>query len=404
MSAPPLIDAETATARLGVSRATLYAYVSRGHIRAHPDATDPRRRLYSAADVDRLALNKTRGRKPAQVAATTLDWGLPVLASGITLIEDGGLYYRGRDAVALSASTSLEETARLLWQTGAEDPFAAGVRPAPVAWDGLAAALAEATAIERCLAALPLRAAGTLATWQREPRRLWADGAVLLRDLAAAAVGGAPGAAPIHAQIAGAWGLDRSGAEHVRAALVICADHELNASTFAVRVVASTGASLVACVTAGLAALSGPLHGGMTGRTEALFDEVERVGDAARVVGERLARGEMLPGCGHPLYPGGDPRGRALLARLPPDPVREAILDALDRAGAAPPNLDFGLVALARALDLAPGAALSLFAIGRTAGWIAHALEQLGEGKLIRPRARYSGVPPDVASGGGPAA
>src|SRR5262250_1597703 len=86
MSPPRLITAESAASRLGISRPTLYAYVSRGLVHAHPDADDPRRRLYSADDIDRLAGNKARGRKPTDIAAATLDFGLPALASGITLI------------------------------------------------------------------------------------------------------------------------------------------------------------------------------------------------------------------------------------------------------------------------------------------------------------------------------
>src|SRR5215471_14138592 len=119
-----LLTAESAADRLGVSRATLYAYVSRGFVRAHPAPDDPRRRLYSAADIERLTGNKSRGRKAAEIAAATLDHGLPALASGIALIEGDRLYYRGRDAGELAARASLEETARLLWNCG-EDPFGA---------------------------------------------------------------------------------------------------------------------------------------------------------------------------------------------------------------------------------------------------------------------------------------
>src|SRR3974377_1416758 len=103
-----LLTAESAADRLGVSRATLYAYVSRGFVRAHPAPDDPRRRLYSAADIDRLTRTKTRGRKAADIAAATLDYGLPALASGITLIEGDGLFFRGRDATRLAAHASLE--------------------------------------------------------------------------------------------------------------------------------------------------------------------------------------------------------------------------------------------------------------------------------------------------------
>src|SRR5437868_6579541 len=117
-----LMTAQSAASRLGISRATLYAYVSRGLVHAHPDENDPRRRLYSADDINRLAGNKARGRKPSVIAASTLDFGLPALSSGITLIEGGRLFYRGRDIAAFAADATLEETARLLWQCE-DDPF-----------------------------------------------------------------------------------------------------------------------------------------------------------------------------------------------------------------------------------------------------------------------------------------
>ena len=387
-----LLTAESAADRLGVSRATLYAYVSRGFVRTHPAPDDPRRRLYSASDIERLTGNKTRGRKAADIAAATLDFGLPALASGITLIEGDRLYYRGRDAAQLAARASLEETARLLWNCS-EDPFGAAPGLSRSAAK-LIASLADAFPLDRCMAVLPIAGVGDAMTWQRDERRLWHEGALLLRLMAAAATGTAPSDAPIHLHVARAWGLSERAAQSIRAALVLCADHELNSSAFAVRVVASTGASLAACLAAGLSALSGPRHGGTTSLVEILFEEAERLGDARRLVQERLRRGDILPGFGHPLYRGGDPRAPALLSLLPRDGTRDALREAMDAIRGVQPNVDFALVSLRRALRLKPGSALALFAIGRTAGWIAHALEQQAEDKPIRPRARYTGPAP----------
>ncbi|WEX08744.1 citrate synthase [Chelativorans sp. AA-79] len=390
MAVAGYIDADEATARLGVKRTTLYAYVSRGVLRAIADPADSHRSLYSSVDVDALTKRKRHGRKPERVAAATLDWGLPVLSSRITLIEHGRLFYRGQDAVELAGHASLEEIARLMWDCGAEDPFAGPAPAVDQAWIRLAAALGNLSVIERAAALLPLVYGSTALTWQRETRRLWPPAVALVRAVAAAAAGTRPTSAPVHTVLADAWKLDKGGADLVRAALVVLADHELNASTFAVRIVASTGASLASALAAGLAALSGPLHGGSTSLVEIFFDEVERSGDAAKVVEERLWRGDRLPGFDHPLYPEGDPRGSALLGMLPLAARRVDVLAAMDRLGKLP-NVDFALVALRRALRLPRGAALSLFAVGRTVGWIAHALEQCEEGKLIRPRARYRG-------------
>jgi citrate synthase len=394
MPIAPVLDAAAAARSLHVTRATLYAYVSRGMIAAEPDPADPRRRLYRAADVERLRQSKERGRKPKAIAAGALDWGIGALPSGITLVEGGRLFYRGKDAVGLAGHASLEDVARLLWDCGEADPFRD--LPAPeMPWRTPPKALGEVAPTERCRALLPLADAGTLAIWSREPGRLASDAAALLRLVTGCMFAAKPDTAPVHERMARAWGLDRAGADLVRAALVLLADHELNASTFAARVVASTGASLSACVSAGLAALSGPLHGGATALAEFLFDEVAPTGDARAVIEARLRRGERIPAFGHPLYRDMDPRADFLLRRLPADKTRSALIAAVDEIGGQRPNVDFALASLRRALNLPPGGGLVLFAVARTVGWIAHALEQNAEKKLIRPRAEYVGIRPE---------
>ena len=191
--------------------------------------------------------------------------------------------------------------------------------------------------------------------------------------------------------------------EAMNEALVLSADHELNVSTFAARVAASSGANLPASILAALAALSGPLHGAATARVEALVAETERPERAAEVVAARLDRGESVPGFGHPLYPDGDPRGARLLEiaqRVSNKPravrVLVSITNAMHLVAREQPTIDVGLTALASALGLPRGAPLAIFACGRLAGWIAHALEQRDAGHLLRPRARYVG-----ARGGG---
>jgi citrate synthase len=389
-----LIDAAAATQMLGVGRQTLYAYVSRGLLRAEPDPADPRRSLYRAEEVAGLVRRKARGRKPERVARAALDWGLPVLDSAITQIRDGKLYYRGADAVALARTATLEEAARLLWDCGENDPFAAPPPEPPALWAELLPRLEGFTPVERCTALLALAEPAALAAWSRRSASLWLDAGKLVREIAAAAAGFMPSAGPVHELLARAWDVGPAAAEQIRAALVLCADHELNASTFTVRCIAATGASLPAALVGGLAALSGPLHGGMTARCEALLDEIDRAGEAAPVIAARLQRGDPIAGFSHPLYPDGDPRGRALAELLPPEDRHRAVLADIERLTGHAPNLDFVLAALARSLGLPRGAPFTLFAVGRSVGWIAHALEQRTQPGLIRPRARYVGPEP----------
>lgn len=382
---PATLDAPTAIARLGISRQTLYAYVSRGLVRATPDPEDPRRSRYDRRDIDRLLERRRLGRARRAVAASTIDWGEPVLPSTITAIAEGRLWYRGHDATALAEAATLEQVACLLWQ--------APSFPAPAARRSRAAAPQGPDAVARALAVLAGHAAP--AAWSRAMAVLHQDGAEVLGLVCAAAAGVAamPGL-PAHAVFARAWRLDDRRAGLVRRALVLSADHELNVSTFAVRVVASTGASLAACVMAGLAAIGGPLHGGASAQASAMLAEPGMLARPQQAIARRLARGEMLPGFGHRLYPDGDPRAAALLTALGPARPWRRVIDAAEAAIGHRANIDAALAVLEASEALPPGAALALFAAGRTAGWIAHALEQHQAGALIRPRASYAGPAP----------
>ncbi|MBB6262191.1 citrate synthase [Paenochrobactrum gallinarii] len=383
------ITAEMAAAELGISRASLYAYVSRGLIQTSNVENDPRRKLYSAHDIAALKKRKTVGRRPTQVAATTLDWGLPVLKTSITEIDAGHLTYRGQDALILSQSSTLENIACLLWECADFDPFSTQ-RSGPASWPRDVLLNAQSLPlIERCQSLLPYVGAGQMPVWGRDHRRLVQDAACLLQAITGVCTASQPDTLPVHLSLAEKWKTDAEGADIIRRALVLLADHELNASAFTVRVVASTGASLGACLNAGLSALSGPLHGGMTSLVELLFDELERKGDTKRLIHERLRRGETVPGFYHPLYPDGDPRAIGILSYLPADERRVELLQCMYEMTGQLPTCDVALVSLRRSLNLPVGSALVLFAIARTVGWIAHALEQKQDGKLIRPRAQY---------------
>jgi citrate synthase len=381
-----LLTAREAAQSLGVKLDTLYAYVSRGRLRSVAVAGS-RERRYRAEDV--AALRSGRAA-PGRAGGDEL---APAIGSSICLIEEGRLYYRGRDAIALSATATLEEVAVLLWQAAADaDLDGDASRPAPAST--LVAGLAE-----RCQIRLAALADSDLPALDLTPRGVVRTGRGILRALAECVAGAGSATAPMHRRLAAAWRLDDAGADVVRRALVLIADHELNASTFVARCVASTGATPYAVVGAALAALSGRRHGGASARAQALLREAAGDADPLRPMAARLARGEDLPGFGQPLYPAGDPRAVAILTALArAAPAASAPVEAAAEAGfrltGRRPNVDFALAAVATALELPPDAALGLFIVGRSVGWIAHAIEQYESGTLIRPRARYLGPRP----------
>ena len=238
--------------------------------------------------------------------------------------------------------------------------------------------------------ALAERASSDPPSYGRALPVLQAEAAEVLATLAASLLGTSQGPS-LHDRVAAAWGCCEA-ADLLRRVLVLSADHELNASTFATRVTVSTGASLAAGALAGLATLSGPLHGRASAGVVELIDAARREGTEA-VVREWLARGRPISGFGHPLYPAGDVRATALLRQfaLPAEYVE--LREVVEELVGERPNIDFALSALTQAYDLPDDAPLILFALARTVGWLAHALEQVTTGHLIRPRARYVGPP-----------
>ena len=381
---------------LNVRPQTLYANVSRGKIRAKSDADDPRRSLYHRDDILRMAKRSNGRRKIETVSAQAMQWGDPVLPSALSTAADGRLLYRGRDAVTLSATATLEDIADLLWQAEPGQALAATAAAAIAVAPVSAAHARPATALGAGLLALALRSAVDAPSLGRPAAELRAEAASVLATLTAAmtaAPAGSRHAATVSHRLALAW--QRPAAEDLlRRALVLMADHELNASTFATRVAISTGASLAAGVLAGFTTLTGPLHGGASAEFAQLVAAASRHG-AGPAVRTWLASGRPLPGFGHKLYAEGDPRARALLDLLPDlQPELQSYLDLAAAAEAQAgelPNIDFALTLLAAAHELPDDAPFILFALGRCVGWLAHALEQVQANRLIRPRARYVG-------------
>jgi citrate synthase len=184
----------------------------------------------------------------------------------------------------------------------------------------------------------------------------------------------------------------------LNAALVLLADHEMAASTLAARVAASMRADPYAVVATGLGAMGGALHGGAALGAELMLSSASSPADAPRVVGDVLRRGEKLPGFGHFVYKDGDPRANLLLELIaefaPTSPqlaVASAVTDEARRRALPEPNIEFALAVLAGVGGMIRGAGEAVFATGRAAGWLAHALEEYERNIPIRPRGIYIG-------------
>jgi citrate synthase len=393
------LTAAEAARRLGVKPATLYAYVSRG-VLTRARAADGRASLFSADEVDRLA-RKGRPRRPAGTLEITVE-------SAITEITADCLRFRGLDATRLAVSRTFEEVAELLW-TGE-------LRPAAEPWQARPAALAAGRAAQAALPAgtLPLERLQVIvpAMAATDPLRLQLDPSAVVaagRNVVAGMVDCLPpvadenSAGPIATRL---WtrlcghraspGLLRA----TSAALVLLADHELAASTLAARAAASGRADPYAVVGTGLGAVSGALHGGASLGAETLLAAASGPGDVPRVVAELLRRGEKVPGFGHFVYRGGDPRATVLLdlvRRAAPKSgqlaVAEAVLAEVRQKSLPEPNVDFALATLAQVAGMVRGAGEAIFAVSRTAGWVAHALEAYSGPGPLRPRAVYTGRP-----------
>ena len=378
------ISMDEACRLLGVQPQTVYAYVSRGKLEVVPDAADTRRSLYRADDVTALAKRKKEGRKHETVAANALFGAEPSIPTALCSFVRGRLYYRGKEVVSLAQTATLEEAASLLWEADQAVDFGSDALKRRGKGSAEPGRVAAFTALAN-LAAIGHSTHGRL-------KRVLRDEAQGLIGLLANAFGALPGGdQPLHRRFAQGWGQTQAVGELLRMAMVLLADHELTSSAFSARIAASTGASLPACLLAGLATLSGPLHGDASGRVHALFGEVERLGED-QVIDQYLSTALPLAGFGHPIYPDGDPRAAALLAGFDPPKVIARFISKVRSLTGLEPNIDAALAALVARYQLPIDAAFGLFATSRSVGLLAHSMEQLDVGQVIRPRGRYVGV------------
>ena len=373
-----------ALARLGVKAQTLYAYVSRGRIAARPDPDDPRRSLYAVADIVRLSGDDEPAADIGQwlPPPEETDPLEPEIRSSVSMSDGRRLFYRGMDAVQLSETATLEDVSRLMWDARAGNPFAE-VRPRVGSTPGHSNR-------GRLFAALARRAEEDADLKPRPAEALRIECARVL-DEAVDAVAGPGPRLFLHQRLARTWKVREPDAHLVRRALVLAADCGLDPAALACRAAAAGGASPAGAALAGLSTVAGTAAIVDLSRASDWVVAVRRQAfDAAR----RAHEAGALSGFGDSAWPGGDPRAAALLAvaDLPQD-LGRAVREGQEMTG-RPPAFGLALVALARRLELPRDAAADLLLIGRLAGLLAHALDQITNGSPIRARLRYVGPEP----------
>ncbi|MFG2890645.1 citrate/2-methylcitrate synthase [Streptomyces sp. NPDC048248] len=396
------LSTREAADRLGVKPETVYAYVSRGQLTSRREPGG-RGSTFDAKEVDALSRRGSR-REPSGSG------GELTVRTGITLIERDHCYFRGVDTSELAAHYDYEEVAEWLW-TG---EMRRGIRfTAPA--EALAAARRAVQALPEHSGPMDRLRVAVIAAAAADPLRFDLSEDTVLdtaRSLVPTLVDALPSrtnAEPDDGSLAPRlWSrlttarADTAALRVLDAALVLLIDHDLAASTLAARVAASARAHPYAIVSAGFGALDGALHGAASGLAHRMLHEVLERGSAAAVVADHLRAGRRVPGLGHRLYPGEDPRAAALFALLENVPEARPTLEAARQVIATTArhtelhaNVDLALAVLTVSAEMPAEAGETVFAIARTAGWIAHALEEYGERPLrMRPSGQYQGPRP----------
>jgi citrate synthase len=380
MSGDRWIGRGEALDRLQVKAQTLYAYVSRGRIAARPDPNDPRRSLYAVRDIARLTgdVVDDGGEAPRAVERGPAARGQADLESSVSVISSGRLFYRGLDAVQLSATATLEDVARGLWGARTANPFAE-IRPRVGVTPG-------GSIRARLFTALSRRAEEDADAKPRDPVALRTECARVLDEAVDAAAGSGPRLF-LHQRLARFWKAPERDAQLIRQALVLSADAGMDAAVVATRAAAGGGASPAAAALAGLAVLAASR---LVGEASAASVWI----NVARRSPAEAARDVAAAGFGDPDWPSGDPRAAGLLAAadLPADLAR--VLRDGEAVTGQPPGFALALAAAARRMELPRDAAQDILLTGRLAGLLAHAIDQMLDGSPIRARLRYVGPEP----------
>lgn len=387
------LHADEAAKALGVSVTTLYAYVSRKQIRSERVPGSKARR-YWKADIDRL-----RGRD-VPMPESTFETPVPA-QTAITLITEKGLYFRGRSAVELAGTATLESLAALIWEVDEKEIFGVPAPGVPPLLAALQPTMQESGLSERWFASFPLIERADPRAYDLTGAGYTRTGADVLRWFAAlVARASAPSAEPIHRFLAKQLRAPKGFDEVIRTLLVLSADHEFDPITYAVRATANVGVTPYQAVSAGLIASQGQrFHAERYGSCLRFLHEILTGKNGADAVIARLRSGQPLVGFGAPRScpdPRTEPMMTVMSHVLSRDRDFKRLLEAqqaaLEIAGAP---MDFFVTALfvGHKLGLA-GEEHAVSGVGRIVGWIAHAMEQYLHSELVRPRARYVGQLP----------
>ncbi|MGW1620318.1 citrate/2-methylcitrate synthase [Streptomyces sp. NPDC002172] len=389
---------------LGVKPETVYAYVSRGQLSSRREPGG-RASTFDAGEVAALARRNRR-----EAAGSPGSGGELSVRTRITLIDQDRYFFRGVDATELAAHHSYEEVAEWLW-TGRMTrgtTFTAPEATVAVARRAVDALPEHTSPTDRLRVATIAAAAEDPLRFDLSEESVLGAARVLIPTLVAALPvrrrRGHDDGPLAHRLWRRLTGTDPGDAELrvLDTALALLVDHDLAASTLAVRVAASARAHAYATVSAGLGVLEGPLHGASSGLAHRLLLDVLDQGTAVTVIADELRAGRRIPGLGHRLYQGEDPRARVLFTLLEEVPRAEpALLAARDVAATTArhtplhANVDLALAVFTASCGMPSTAGETIFAVARTAGWIAHALEEYGERPLrMRPSGHYVGPKP----------
>lgn len=400
MSSRPLTSDEAAE-YLGISKPSLYSYVSRGLVHARPAAPGSRRKLYDKLDLDRLK-RKTHSTVSKNARDDVLEFGKPILSTAISLVTDNEHSYRGVPSAELAVANSFEQVAEFLWTgtamaSGGEQSGVTLPRPSPCWAEALDRKILSGLKphlppVARLQCLLPVLGHDDLTGYATSPDTLLPAAVRVIKYLTLLSTGRDPKHG-VAKTLARAWGAEE---EVLQMLLIVVADHELNIATFTARCASSAGSNIYQSILGGLAALQGHKHlFGQIAESERFLRTVLGSGDAEATLRDYLRLEGSVPGFHNPyqrLYSGEDPRVVTLLSNLEGEQGFDLVSSTIDLVESVTgefPRIDFALAVCQVLLRLPPDTIFDLVAIARTAGMAAHIIEQYGSPHAIRPRARY---------------